>query len=292
MPHRDEPNVYLLKDILPDQPNVVVALACASIGWRVLPLATAGGRVKPAIKNWPDEATTDRNLIMGWWGWRPDWKVGIATGLASGIWVLDIDVKRGVNGFATIRNVCAEHGVTHAPATFRVRTPSGGEHWYFTYPDDDREIVNTVSRVGRGVDSRGRNGYVVAPSTWTLRGTYEVVDEHVPIAAWPWLEGMVLKRAYVPVDVPGGATIDYARSALNVAAQRLSGTRQSQGRNNALNLAALQLGELGALGVLDREAAWSALRDACRSNGLLEDDGERQCRATFESGWNAGANHE
>ena len=47
--------------------------------------------------------------------------------------MVDLDVKSGVNGKASLKSLEAQHG--HLPQTYRVRTPSGGEHLYFKMPD-------------------------------------------------------------------------------------------------------------------------------------------------------------
>ena len=83
----------------------------------------------------------------------------------------------------------------------------------------------------------------------------------------------------------------FGQAVLAATANRLA-TQRQPGRNQALNDAALALGGLAAYGVLDHDAAWFELRVACRINGLLDEDGERQCLATFDSGWQAGLNHE
>ena len=67
------------------------------MGWYMLPLAPGGKR--PLINDWPNKATRDRETIRKWAALWPDANVGIAC-KASGLVVIDIDVKNGVNGFA------------------------------------------------------------------------------------------------------------------------------------------------------------------------------------------------
>lgn len=267
-----------------------IAQVCASLGWRIFPVIP--GTKRPAIKAWQVAASSDGGQVWDWWGGsHPGHLVGIATGSGSGIWVTDIDVKH-VNGMATVRDLFGAHGMTHRPATLVVRTPSGGEHWYWRYPTDGREIRNTASTPGRlgplgpGVESRGRHGYVIAPFTRVGHGAYEVIDNHAPIPAPPWLEDLVERRPTATSPPVGVATADAAVVA-QVAANDLS-LVTAGGRNHALNDAAFRLGLFGAIGVLDRDSAWSALHHACEVNGLVRDDGLDQCRATFDSGWDAG----
>ena len=79
------------------------ALAIGSKGLRVFPCLERAK--EPAIYDNLKRATTDANLISGWWQTR-QFNIGIATGEGSGIWVLDID---GDEGEATLRSLEAEH---------------------------------------------------------------------------------------------------------------------------------------------------------------------------------------
>ena len=60
------------------------------------------------------------------------------------------------------------------------------------------------------------------------------------------------------------------------------------GRNNALNGAAWTLGHWVAAGALEQSEVEDALYAAALANGLVADDGERQCWATIRSGLGAG----
>lgn len=267
-----------------DQPHPGhVALACASLGWPVLPFRFVNGAKRPLIKRWQTEATIDPDVIKWWWSNEfPNAYVGIVTGRRSGIWVLDVD-KKAVNGFATLLGLLRAHGIDDRPDTFTVQTPSGGEHWYFAYPDDGRDIANSASkRLGPGLDTRGFHGFVAAPCQ---RGYQTLVDD-VPLAtAWRWLEALVEKRKHVArnrglVVAPGIA----AARLLELEAGRLAATPTNAGRNSQLNTSAFLL----ALNGVDRDAALATLLNACSTNGLLADDGEDQCLQTFDSGWDAG----
>jgi hypothetical protein len=271
-----------------------VALWCANIGWRVLPIGSTSK--KPVMKNWPTLATIDHGVIDQWWGPGGDYrgcKVGIATGVESSIWVLDVDARQA-NGFATLID---RYGITERPQTFIVRTPSGGEHWYFSHPSDGRVMGTKTYKVGSpyglgpGLDTRGRGGQVLAP----YQLGYEVIRDVRPVPAPRWLEDLAERRmksglqaAGRPAPVGDGS---WGQAAVESTAARLAAQRQP-GRNQALNDAALALGQLAAYGVLDHDSAWCALRDACAANGLLGEDGEHACLATFDSGWSAGLSQE
>ena len=60
------------------------------------------------------------------------------------------------------------------------------------------------------------------------------------------------------------------------------------GRNDALNRAAWTLGRWVAAGALEQRDVEDELHAAAEVNGLVADDGERQCWATIRNGLNAG----
>lgn len=57
------------------------------------------------------------------------------------------------------------------------------------------------------------------------------------------------------------------------------------GRNAALNKTAWKLGQWVAAGALYQGEVEDALYAAAETNGLVADDGQRQCWATIRSGW-------
>jgi hypothetical protein len=65
-------------------------------------------------------------------------------------------------------------------------------------------------------------------------------------------------------------------------------TATRPGRNTALNGAAWMLGRWIAAGALEQTEVEEALYGAAGANGLVADDGERQCWATIRSGLGAG----
>jgi hypothetical protein len=130
------------------------ALKLAAKGMRVFPCIERGKT--PAIADNLRRATTDSNIITGWWHSR-DFNIGIATGEDSGIWVLDID---GADGEALLRELEAKHGAL--PLTVEAIT-GNGRHLYFRWPTG-RDIRNKQDNpIMPGIDVRGGGGYVLAP---------------------------------------------------------------------------------------------------------------------------------
>lgn len=110
------------------------------------------GKKESRIAPWRDITETPDD-----WGGHTD--LAIATG-PSGIVVVDIDVSDGKDGWAGLR----EAGITLPHTPLRVRTWTGGEHWYYMARSDI--AVGTSSGVlARDVDVRAVGGLVFAPPT-------------------------------------------------------------------------------------------------------------------------------
>jgi len=176
-----------------------VALACAALGWRVIPLRR--DTKKPALNAWPERATTDRDEIIDWFadgGPFAGCVCGIATGRETGFFVVDVDVRHqdGANGFETLAELERQHGAL--PRTFTVQTGSGGQHRYLRYPAD-REVATKAKILGRGLDTRGWHGQVVAPGTVVVTDVgpreYRVLDASEVADAPRWLLDLVTRDA-------------------------------------------------------------------------------------------------
>lgn len=145
----------------------------AQQGLRVFP-CNAGK--KPLIKGWPKLATTDLQQIAQWWAKWPSANIGIATGEASGLLVLDIDTKGGSNGFAELEAFtgCPVEDIT-AP---RYSTPSGGQQLWFRYPaGDDAGIATKAHISGLSIDTRANGGLCLCPPSTTPNGSYRWIVE-------------------------------------------------------------------------------------------------------------------
>ncbi len=77
--------------------------------------------------------------------------VGVPTG--DGIVAVDIDRKDGKDGSKW------EHLHELPLLTRKVRTPTGGEHWFYRLPDGVT-VPNSASQIFDGLDIRGDGGYV------------------------------------------------------------------------------------------------------------------------------------
>jgi hypothetical protein len=129
------------------------ALALAAKGFHVFPCRPRDKR--PATASGLKDATTDPEIIRAWWQLQPDNNIAIATGAASGIFVVDVD---GLGAEAGLRRLEAEHGAL--PATVEAIT-ARGRHIYFRWPQEP--VRNSVGKICTHIDVRGDGGYVLCP---------------------------------------------------------------------------------------------------------------------------------
>lgn len=265
-----------------------VAYACSQLGFRVFPLVP--GTKRPAIEGWKERATNDLDQIGAWWagGEFTSCPVGIATGAGSGVWILDLDIKNGINGFDTLKTLAAANGsgLEAFTGTITVATPSGGAHLYFRWDetaDAEGGVKNSSGHVGPGIDVRGIGGLVKAPGC----GGYQIVPRGgirstVITPAPAWLVKLTRKPPTERTDhdyVPGGRRAQHeSKRVLEYLGNAAPGTR-----NNALNATAYVLGKAGAY---THDQAWQAVKLVTYSIGA--NDSEAEQLRTFESGWASG----
>ena len=132
---------------------IQTALALAARGFHIFPCRPRDKR--PATANGLKDATTDPDIIRAWWRQQPDNNIAIATGPASGVFVVDVD---GLDAEATLRRLEAEHGAL--PPTVEVIT-ARGRHIYFKWPQEP--VRNSAGKIGPHIDVRGDGGYVLSP---------------------------------------------------------------------------------------------------------------------------------
>lgn len=108
------------------------------------------------------KATTDADRIRSWWTQWPDALIGMPTGPASGVDVLDLDLKNGKDGFAALPGWRDRSPVI-------VWTPSGGAHLWFK---SDGTIPSTSGKIAPGIDTRGMGGYAIVPPSWNGKAAY------------------------------------------------------------------------------------------------------------------------
>ncbi|MEI4473339.1 AAA family ATPase [Frigidibacter sp. MR17.24] len=169
--------------------NLGVALKLAAAGKPVFPCREAAETIdgklydekSPAIPKGFKGATTDAAQIRAWWKSRPNALVGLPTGRASGLAVLDCDRhKPGEDGIEALS------GLSHEPNDLtpaQVQTAGNGLHLYFAWSEG---LTNSASHLPRGLDIRGEGGYVIAPGSRFPDGRgYGAADLAGPLPSFP-----------------------------------------------------------------------------------------------------------
>lgn len=255
-------------------PDAAVRLAEAGVP--VFP-CVPGGK-SPLTHEGFHEATTNLRRIRSWWRWMPPANIGVPTGDASGVEVVDVDRKPAGSGFGAFERA-RRAGLVDGWLAL-VRTPSGGMHAYYA-ADPDRRQASWEAAKAR-VDFRGTGGYVIVPPS-----VVEVADDlRAPYALIGGPQGRVS-----PVDAgalrdliaPRPALVPYRRDANAPAdAERLAGwvaARAEGERNRGLFWAACRMAEAGA----SPEATHGALGPAAERAGLPP----REVAVTIRSAYRA-----
>ena len=105
------------------------ALSYAQGGIPVFPCNPHNKR--PLTEHGFKDATTDPERIRSWWREHPQAMIGVPTGSASGVFVIDLDVdeEKGIDGRKVYKDLCLKNG--SIPDTIAQQTPRGGLHLLF-----------------------------------------------------------------------------------------------------------------------------------------------------------------
>lgn len=153
-------------------------------GYAVFPVSESKRPTRPKSEGGTGckDASSDPDFIAWMWDRWPGPLIGIATGEASGISVVDVDPKHEA-AVEWWRRWCRLLLPTRC-----FQTRSGGGHLYFRHAPGVRNSQGTLCR---GVDTRGEGGYVVS---WFAAG-FGCFD-HSPPAPWPtWLLKELTRQA-------------------------------------------------------------------------------------------------
>lgn len=149
------------------------ALTYAAHGVPVFPCVASGKR--PAVAGGFHAASTDPALVRQWWTAIPSANIGIPTGAASRLVVVDVDVHGSADGYESLDRARSQGLVDGWMAA--VRTPSRGLHMYFPASGPQQRSWQCARA---GIDFRGDGGYIIVPpSVRVLDGhprRYEVLQ--------------------------------------------------------------------------------------------------------------------
>lgn len=217
--------------------RVDAALFYASLGWRVFPCAP-GAKVPLAGSRGVLDATTDADQIRAWWAAIPEANIGIATGAASGIAVLDIDPRNG--GEPSWQRLLETYGECESIAGGPQQlTAGGGLHILIRH---DERLASC--KLADGVDLLSDGRYFIAwPSEvggrrYEWEGSSDPTEGVAP-GSLPeeWLSGIAGRRRESPIGTDGAII----RGNRNDGLTALAGAMRRHGMTEAEILAALNV---------------------------------------------------
>ncbi len=262
------------------------------------------------LPNWDEHSSRDPEMIQLWFGPRGMWRTGTLCidCRRSRLVVVDCD---GPEGIAAWQAIVAEHRIG---ATWVVRTPSGGQHWYFRADPNNPVGIDSSGKVAAQVDVRGAGGLVFAPPSSDDRGLYHWVEGVPEWDELPLVPQIVIDRLTERAPTSAADTTDFAApSAADAFLQGSGGHRPDNGLreftddqahhfcrphldalreardgtiNDTLNKTAFVFGHFITAGFWTREQVHAWCEDALRSTAY---DGKTwRAAATIRSGLEAG----
>jgi hypothetical protein len=236
-------------------PGIADAAAFLAQQWPVFP---CGVDKRPITAHGFYDASRDPAAVRAMFAQPGARLIGVPTGPASRLAVVDLDVKHGGGGLEWL--AANQHRL---PRTRQHGTRSGGRHLLFNYPAG-RTIRNSASKVAPGVDVRGAGGYVIVPPS----DGYTITDDAMPAEMPAWLLDLLDPPYQAPAPTPSlprqpytGDGTPYGRAALEREAANIRNAPDG-GKHHALNKAAYSVAGLVAAGELPEGAALSELRAA------------------------------
>ena len=246
---------------------------------------------RPKLRNWQSQP---RETLEQALAWAADGNIGLRTGQASGIVVIDVDKGADIEPL-------------NLPGTVTSFTGGGGMHLWYVFA---KPLGNSVGKLGKFIDVRGDGGQVVFPGSihpdtgenYTWAEGFE--PWNVEIAQLPDRIYEMLAAPQQPPSKPpdtpptpppqprrthDGRSLrmqNYARTSLLLEARNVASAQEGT-RNDALNKASFSLGTLVGAGLLERSEVEAELTAAARNAGLHEPE----IAATIRSGMESGLKH-
>ena len=177
----------------------------------------------PYTGNGFKDATTDPVKVAAFWQAKPGALIGVPTGQASGLFVVDLDTDK-VTGRALGEATLAALGLSHLLTGPGALTPSGGRHLYFCARGRAVGLGSTAKRLGLGIDTRGDGGYVIAPGSTAPAGAYVACNGGMSPATLPPLPQALVEALQRPskaeataFSVDTGASLGFPDELAGVA---------------------------------------------------------------------------
>ena len=222
------------------------------------------------------DATAEAGQLTDWWRRWPDANLGMPTGRASGVDVVDVDVHRGGSGFPAFERARAAGFV--AGWAWLVRTSSAGVHAYF--PRSGLAEQRSWQAPNEHVDFRGDGGYIILPPSRVATADETVhcyaliaVSQHQPQS----VDARGLRALLNPPrPIRGPSNMPELGTRPDKLAAWVA-ARPEGARNHGLFWAACRMAEEGHR----FDAAASLLGDAAQSAGLTEREALTTIRSAY-----------
>ena len=257
------------------------AKTIATAHYRIFPCYydPVSGKKPPRIKDGFKQATDDIKQIEVWkelW-LRPDTLIGMITGEANQLNIMDLDPKNNPDLYALIPD-------WQSLTPKIIKTPSGGYHLYFRY-DPNCPIKSTTGSsktgIGHGIDTRGEGGYVIIPPSMINGIGYVNFGEKKNFAphdlpTWPekYLVESIRLAAKTKPSTRGATKVsqsskerdsEWALRYLQKACDEIKNA-ESGSRNSTLNAVAHSVGKWIGSDALDYKDAYEKLHAAALEN--------------------------
>jgi hypothetical protein len=252
-----------------NSPNVAgavnAALDLAARGHPVFPCSDPSK--KPTTPNGFKDASADPNEVQRLWRDHPGGLIGVPTGKAIGLDVLDLDFGRHQEA----RDWWRENR-QRFPRTRVHRTRSGGLHLLFQH---SALVYCTAGKIRLGVDTRGTGGYIIH---WPSHGLPVLSD--APPALWPdWL-----LAEFRPKPQPSRSLVPVPDSRLLAKLVQMVANAREGERNCLTFWCACRAGEMVAAGELNAGTAIAVIAEAATRAGLRRGEAERTARSGVVTG--------
>lgn len=184
------------------------ALMYAEEGIKIVPLRPGSKALPPRSSGMNYYSASSNARTMDKWfnpvmGKYRGHNIGIATGHVDGIFVIDADVKKGVNGIDQLHELEDRYG--KIPPHPIQHTPGGGEHHIFLWSNG---LVSGTSKLDTGIDTRGgkhdsSGGHIVVWPSIVNRKMYTWVEGGSVGRAPDWVLGQlgVHSRGVLPNQI-------------------------------------------------------------------------------------------
>lgn len=249
------------------------------LGWPVFPQARSSVRKAPLVERGCYAATTSEQQLADWDEQFGEANIGLATGAASGVVVIDLDGEEGIANWAGLEGTV----MFRLPETVMSETGGGGRHLFFKSPG---QCKNSVSRIAPKIDVRGDGGAATLPPSLHHSGRFyrwlvspwDREPAMFPIALLRFVKEPVEMRPQLTWRLPAGDVGKQLAGIVRVVSQAPAGER-----NHTLNWGAYTAA--GLIGPdLSENQVHAALAEASAACGL----DRIEARGTINSGLRAG----